>query len=128
MDSASDIRYPGNWLKVLVYHRVWPANPVGYAGTGVQTGFRGKRYAVISKGNYVVKKFLISLLLVMPLISVNVMADTSGDDQVPKPVITQVERDTGGRVLSAVVTDKGYQLKVLMPGGVVRIIEVPRQQ
>lgn len=58
----------------------------------------------------------------------NVLAAPQSQGQVPGAVIAQVERETGGRVLNAVVTENGYQLKVLMPGGRVRIIEVPRDE
>lgn len=76
------------------------------------------------------RKFVISLCLALSLMGGNVLAapQGQGQGQVPGTVIAQVEQETGGRVLNAVVTENGYQLKVLMPGGRVRIIEVPHDE
>lgn len=38
--------------------------------------------------------------------------------------VTRVRRDTGGRVLSAEVRDNHYRIKVLLPNGAVRVINV----
>lgn len=89
---------------------------------------QGHRLGCQQQGEIVVNKFFISLCLVLALACGSVMAETSDAEQVPKAVIAQVEQDTGGRVLSAEVTQDGYQLKVLMPGGRVRIIQVAREE
>lgn len=41
--------------------------------------------------------------------------------------VRQVQRETGGRVLSADPADGGYRIKVLLPSGHVRIIFVDAQ-
>lgn len=38
--------------------------------------------------------------------------------------VTRVRRDTGGRVLSAEARDGRYRIKVLLPNGAVRVINV----
>lgn len=38
--------------------------------------------------------------------------------------VTRVRRDTGGRVLSAEARDNHYRIKVLLPNGAVRVINV----
>lgn len=38
--------------------------------------------------------------------------------------VTRVRRDTGGRVLSAEARDGHYRIKVLLPNGAVRVINV----
>ncbi len=38
--------------------------------------------------------------------------------------VTRVRRDTGGRVLSAEARDSRYRIKVLMPNGAVRVVNV----
>jgi uncharacterized membrane protein YkoI len=38
--------------------------------------------------------------------------------------VTRVRRETGGRVLSAEARDSRYRIKVLLPNGAVRVVNV----
>lgn len=73
------------------------------------------------------KNRLITILLLLGLVCGPAMAAPGAEREVPRPVVVQVERDTGGRVLKAWVSGREYRLKVLLPGGRVQVISVPRK-